>query len=60
MNSTINNLEEFKSKYGETGYSFIFLIEEFIKRSPEFKGDTELAKEIGIAIADLQIALSNS
>lgn len=51
----INNINEFKSKYGEVGWRF--LIEEFIRRAPEFPGDRKIAAEIGIMCADLESAL---
>lgn len=53
-------VSEFKAKYGEHGAGLRLVIEEFIKRAPEFKGDSELAKMIGEGMADLEAVLRYS
>lgn len=47
---------DFITKYGTDTPQL--LIAEFIRRSPEFKGDNELAKSIGTMMGDLQLALT--
>ena len=40
------------------GYSSLSLVvKEFIARAPEFKGDNELAAQLGVMLADLESAL---
>ena len=46
---------EFLEKYGTKGW--ILVIENFIQRAPEFHGDQDLAKCIGVIIADLKTVL---
>lgn len=51
------NIEEFKKQYGVRGFGLSSLVQEFIRRSPEFPGDRELAGMIGEVMADLESAL---
>ncbi len=46
---------EFLEKYGTHGWRLV--IEQFIERAPEFKGDKEIAKIIGEIVADLESVL---
>lgn len=48
-------IHEYLCIHGTRGLSI--LVKEFIQRAPEFKGDKELAAEIGKVIADLESAL---
>jgi|SRR3990167_8393210 len=62
LNQTISDepvisIEDFKRKYRANGKTFFLLIEEYIRRASEFPGEGRLAKEIGIACADLESAL---
>lgn len=51
----VTNVDELLKKYG---YKTIpLLVEEFINRAPEFKGDLDLAALLGEAMADLESAL---
>lgn len=58
MGNPVISIAEFKNKYGRRGWKL--LIEEFIKRSPAFSGDEELAKSIGEMVADLESALESA
>lgn len=49
------NIQEFKEKWGRRGW--LLVIEEFIRRSPEFTGDADLASVLAEFAADLQSAL---
>lgn len=49
-------IDEFVAKYGTETPSL--LIERFILLAPEFKGDCELAHEIGKMLGDLQSVLN--
>jgi hypothetical protein len=51
----VTSVQELKQKYGNKGISLV--ISEFINRAPSFKGDSELAAEIGRMTADLEAAL---
>ena len=53
--TAVASIHEFRKKYGTQGFQL--MVEEFIRRAPEFKGDGDLAKMIGVAAADLQFAL---
>lgn len=55
--SDINQIESFKKKYGTRTLGL--LVGSFIKRSPEFDGGVDLAKEIGKMIGDLESALES-
>lgn len=57
MNAPVTNISEFKTKYGEIGWTFA--IEEFIKRAPPFLGASGIAGEINRMVADLKAALKN-
>lgn len=50
-------IAEFKNKYGTGGRGLQILVGEYIYRAPIFPGDDKLAKEIGMALADLSSAL---
>lgn len=48
-------IQDFKERYGTRGGSL--LIEEFIRRAPEFPGDAQLARILGTLCADLETML---
>ena len=48
-------MNEFLEKYGTRTLSL--LVSKFILASPAFEGDIELAGELGVIMADLEIAL---
>lgn len=52
-------MEKFKQKYGTKGTGFRLLVEEFVHRAPEFKGDRMLAEAIGVAMDDLERMLQD-
>lgn len=54
----IASMKEFIEKWGTVGWKIP--IKEFIERSPEFRGDVEIAKIIGEVVADLETAIRNS
>lgn len=47
----------FKKEHGSRGLSL--LIQEFIRKAPEFEGDMELAKKLGQVMGDLEYALDH-
>lgn len=51
------SIHEFRQKYGT--HTLNLLVGKFIKLSPSFDGDLELAKEIGHVMGDLISALQN-
>ena len=51
----VANIQEFKKKYGTKTPGL--LIGKFVKLAPEFPGDRELARELGVLAADLEVAL---
>jgi len=48
-------MKEYLKTYGY--HTLSILIAEFIERAPEFTGDKQLAKELGVVSADLESAL---
>ncbi len=50
------NIQDFKKKYGVKTPGL--LVEEFIRKAPDFPGGLELARSLGTMIADLESALS--
>ena len=53
------SMDDFKAKWGLSAAVFRFQVEQFIRRSPQFDGDIELAKRIGECFADLESALKD-
>lgn len=53
-------IKEFKVKWGHDALGFQLVLEEFISKAPEFKGDGALAGLLGEAMADLASALRSS
>lgn len=52
----VSNRADFIKKY-KSQDAWKIPVEEFIRRSPDFKGDIQLAKLIGVLMADLEFAL---
>lgn len=51
-------MDEYLKKWGTRGLSL--LVAKLIEKAPTFQGDTELAKMLGEACADLESALTRS
>lgn len=51
------DIYDFKKEHGSRGLSL--LIQEFIRKAPEFEGDMELAKKLGRIVGDLEYALDH-
>lgn len=51
------SIQEFRKKYGAHGLQLRLLVEEYLDRAPYFRGQADLAEELGIAMADLESAL---
>jgi hypothetical protein len=51
----VMDLDEFLAKYGVCTLGLV--VRDLIRRAPPFLGDTDLAKQLGVMIADLEGAL---
>lgn len=54
----VTNRKEFIAKY-KTNAAWRSFIEEFIRLAPPFEEEAELAKNIGVVVADIETALLN-
>lgn len=54
---TVINISDFRKKWGVRGENLNTIISDYIRLAPSFPGDTKLASDIGVAMADLESAL---
>lgn len=56
----VQSIADFKKKYGEDGLQFRLVIEDFARQVPAFPNEMIFAKQLGIMLADLEMALRDN
>ena len=56
--TSVDTIEDLLRKYGVKTITLV--VETFVRRAPEFEGDGELARRLGVMMADLESGLADA